>query len=96
MQTNKVVQKKLRQLQELRTDSVAMLEALDTLGAFYPEENTAQARVSLRSDLEQQSAALSGQFAASFAELQARLTAVGALVDGVQLAVRLSPSSWQW
>ena len=83
MQTNKVVQKKLRQLQELRTDSVAMLEALDTLGAFYPEENTAQARVSLRSDLEQQSAALSGQFAASFAELQARLTAVGALVDGV-------------
>jgi hypothetical protein len=83
MQTNKVVQKKLRQLQELRTDSVAMLEALDTLGAFYPEENTAQARVSLRSDLEQQSAALSAQFAASFAELQARLTAVGALVDGV-------------
>ena len=91
-----LVRKKLAKVQNTRTDLPGMLEALDAVSVFY-NGNAADARRSLRADLEAQSASLSQSFLDSFESMREQLQAVeghvqdldkscGAIRDRLQLA----------
>ena len=56
-----IVDARVSKVLSLRTDTAALLEALDCIGPFFTQ-NTVEARRSLRHDVENQNLLLSGQF----------------------------------
>jgi len=77
----RVLEQKLRKVVESRTDTPAMLEALQAIAAFYGQReggNTAEARKFLRQDLEKQNMVLCDRFLELFEVLQKRLAALDA------------------
>ena len=77
-----LVRKKLAKVQNTRTDLPGMLEALDAVSLFY-NGNAADARRSLRADLESQSSELSQSFLDSFESLREQLKAVEGHVEAL-------------
>lgn len=77
----RVLKQKVRKMVECRTDTPAMLEALQAIAAFYGQReggNTAEARKSLRQDLEKQNMVLCDDFLRLFEVLKERLAALDA------------------
>jgi len=77
----RVLEQKVRKVVEGRTDTPAMLEALQAIAAFYGHReggNTAEARKSLRQDLEKQNMVLCDRFLELFEVLQKRLAVLDA------------------
>lgn len=60
-----IVDSRINKVLSMRTDSVAMLEALDSISEFYIV-NTVEARRSLRQDLEYQNIQLAKKFLIEF------------------------------
>ena len=75
-----VLDKKLKKVLELRTDTPVMLEALDCISEFWTD-NTLEARRGLRHELEHENLVLSNKFIESFSPLQARIQEVDRVVD---------------
>jgi conserved oligomeric Golgi complex subunit 6 len=70
-----VLDQKLRKALELRTDTPAMLDALESMSSFW-ETNTLEARRGLRQQLENQNIQLAEDFISSFSPLQERINKV--------------------
>lgn len=75
-----VLDKKLKKVLELRTDTPVMLEALDCISEFWTD-NTLEARRGLRHELEHENLVLANKFIESFSPLQARIQEVDRVVD---------------
>ena len=71
-----IVDSRVNKVLALRSDSGALLEALDSIGQFYTQ-NTVDARRSLRHDLENQNLALANQFIGEVEQISQRVQAVG-------------------
>ena len=70
----RVLDKKIKRLLEMRTDSPEMLRALGSLSSFYGSKgNTLEARRSLRADLEQRNIELVKDFIESFSSTATKL-----------------------
>jgi hypothetical protein len=69
-----MVESRINKVLSMRTDSIPMLEALDSISDFYVS-NTIDARRSLRQDLEHQNINLAKKFIAEFDEVKGRLDA---------------------
>lgn len=67
-----VLDQKLRKALELRTDTPAMLDALESMSLFW-DTNTLEARRGLRQQLENQNVQLAEDFISSFSPLQERI-----------------------
>ncbi|GBG31894.1 Conserved oligomeric Golgi complex subunit 6 [Hondaea fermentalgiana] len=80
-----VFRKKLKKVQEMRTDTPAMLDALDALAAFFPEENTLEARRNLRADLETRGLELVEKFVAEFEPIQSSIDVLSRSVEDIHL-----------
>ena len=78
-----IVEKKLKKIQNVRTDSPDMLAALDALSTFY-RGNSVEARRSLRADLEVQSSKLSESFLEEFKEFKQKIEMVDAYVNDLE------------
>ncbi|CAM9217699.1 unnamed protein product [Phaeothamnion confervicola] len=80
--------KKLRKVLEMRTDSPVMLESLDSISGFFQDSGTGgttlDARRSLRDDLEKQNYHLSACFLKSFERLKERLEGLETHVHGLE------------
>jgi len=70
-----VVDSRISKVLELRTDSVAMLEALDAISEFYTS-NTLEARRSLRQDLELQNITLAKKFLQEYSDVKERVSTI--------------------
>lgn len=70
-----IVDSRINKILAMRTDSVAMLEALDAISEFYVI-NTVEARRALRQDLEYQNIQLSKKFLVEFDVVKERLLSV--------------------
>lgn len=69
-----VVDARINKILSMRTDSVAMLESLNSIGDFFGKEgNTVEARRSLRHDLEYQNILVAKKFLAEFDEVRRRI-----------------------
>jgi hypothetical protein len=69
-----VVDARINKILAMRTDSVAMLESLNSIGNFFGREgNTVEARRSLRHDLEYQNILVAKKFLAEFDEVRRRI-----------------------
>lgn len=73
-----IVDSRINKVLEMRTDTVAMLEALDAISEFYVS-NTVEARRALRQDLELQNITLAKKFLLEFDEVRGRIEQVEAL-----------------
>eukprot|EP01036_Dinobryon_divergens_P055058 gene55058-73553_t len=72
-----IVDSRINKVLAMRTDSVAMLEALDAISEFYGKDgNTVDARRSLRQDLELQNINLAKKFLIEFGEVHDRINSV--------------------
>ena len=60
-----VLEKKLKKVLDLRTDSPAMIDALDSIAPFWGD-NTLEARRNLRSELEERNVELANRFLEAF------------------------------
>jgi conserved oligomeric Golgi complex subunit 6 len=70
----RVLDKKIKRLMDMRTDSPEMLRALGSLSSFYGSKgNTLEARRSLRADLEQRNIELVKEFIESFSKTAEKL-----------------------
>lgn len=78
-----VLDSKLRKALELKTDSPAMLDALDSMTGFWGS-NTLEARRSLRHQLEHQNVLLAEDFITAFSPLQQRITRVETVVSNLE------------
>jgi hypothetical protein len=67
-----VVDNRINKVLAMRTDSVAMLEALDAISEFYVV-NSIDARRSLRQDLELQNISLAKKFLSEFEQVRQKL-----------------------
>ena len=61
-----VLEKKLKKVLDLRTDSPAMIDALDSIAPFWGD-NTLEARRTLRAELEERNVELANRFLDAFA-----------------------------
>ena len=77
-----VLKKKLKRVSELRTDTPAMLDALESLSAFYGD-NTVEARRNLRGDIEARGLALVDDFVRAFEPLHEHISSLDAGVQSV-------------
>lgn len=69
----RLLDKKVRKVMGMRTDTPDMAEALDALAGFYGRRaggNTLEARRALRSDLEWQAVSVSNTFLKQFEEIE--------------------------
>jgi hypothetical protein len=78
-----IVEKKLKKIQNVRTDAPDMLAALDALSTFY-RGNSVEARRSLRADLEHQSSKLSESFLDDFQDFKEKIEMVDAYVTDLE------------
>ncbi len=63
----KVIDKKLKKVMEMKTDSPQMIEAIGALSSFYGRDgNTIEARRSLRSQLETRNLSIAKDFLSTF------------------------------
>jgi len=69
----------------MRTDTPAMLEALDALATFFPRENTLEARRNLRSDLECRGLDLVEKFVEEFEPIQASIDVLSNSVEEIHV-----------
>eukprot|EP00639_Heterosigma_akashiwo_P023004 CAMPEP_0206417892 /NCGR_PEP_ID=MMETSP0294-20121207/37618_1 /ASSEMBLY_ACC=CAM_ASM_000327 /TAXON_ID=39354 /ORGANISM="Heterosigma akashiwo, Strain CCMP2393" /LENGTH=115 /DNA_ID=CAMNT_0053880835 /DNA_START=11 /DNA_END=355 /DNA_ORIENTATION=+ len=81
---SRVLDKKLKKVLEMRTDTPAMLESLQAISEFYDEGNTFDARKSLRQDLEKQNYTLAVKFLDQFERLKVKLEAVEKNVSNLE------------
>eukprot|EP00510_Aplanochytrium_minuta_P006040 CAMPEP_0184009698 /NCGR_PEP_ID=MMETSP0954-20121128/2767_1 /TAXON_ID=627963 /ORGANISM="Aplanochytrium sp, Strain PBS07" /LENGTH=127 /DNA_ID=CAMNT_0026289135 /DNA_START=157 /DNA_END=537 /DNA_ORIENTATION=- len=80
----RVLEKKLKRVREMKTDSPEMLESLDALATFYvPSGNTLEARRNLRANLESRGLSLIKEFMNEFAVVQRRLDSVKQNVESI-------------
>lgn len=80
----RVLEKKLKRVREMRTDSQAMLESLDTLATLYAgAENTIETRRNLRADLESHGLELMTEFMQEFEAVKGQFDRVKAEVDSI-------------
>ena len=70
-----IVDSRINKVLAMRTDSVAMLEALDAISEFYVA-NTVEARRALRQDLELQNIHLGKKFLVEFEQVRQKIEAV--------------------
>ena len=89
-----IVDSRINKILAMRTDSVAMLEALDAISEFYGA-NTVDARRSLRQDLELQNIQLAKRFLSEFDQVRKNIQDVEGQADGMvdacdRLASRVS------
>eukprot|EP01035_Chromulina_nebulosa_P042248 gene42248-57199_t len=77
---NSTVDGRVKEVLAMRTDSVAMLEALDAISEFY-SDNTVDARRMLKQDLELQNIQLAKKFLSEFDEVRTRILSVESLSD---------------
>eukprot|EP01036_Dinobryon_divergens_P028074 gene28075-36963_t len=75
-----MVDSRINKVLAMRTDSVAMLEALDAISEFY-SDNTVDARRMLKQDLELQNIQLAKKFLSEFDEVRTRILSVESLSD---------------
>mmetsp|Transcript_5840 Transcript_5840/g.8718 ORF Transcript_5840/g.8718 Transcript_5840/m.8718 type:complete len:717 (-) Transcript_5840:154-2304(-) len=86
-----MVDSRINKVLAMRTDSVAMLEALDAISEFY-NDNTVDARRMLKQDLELQNIQLAKRFLSEFDEVKTRITAVENLSSNLQAACNILES----
>ena len=80
----RVLEKKLKRVREMRTDSQAMLESLDTLATLsVGSENTLETRRNLRADLESHGLAMMTEFMKEFETVKAQFDRVKGEVDSI-------------
>ena len=77
-----IVDSRINKILAMRTDSVAMLEALDAISEFYGA-NTVDARRSLRQDLELQNIQLAKRFLSEFDQVRKNIQDVEGQADGM-------------
>lgn len=70
-----IVDSRINKVLEMRTDTAAMLEALDAISEFYTH-NSVDARRALRQDLELQNISLAKKFLLEFEEVRSRIETV--------------------
>jgi hypothetical protein len=80
-----IVDSRINKVLAMRTDSVAMLEALDAISEFYVS-NTVDARRMLRQDLELQNINLAKKFLAEFESVRTRIDEVESLSNNLEQA----------
>lgn len=80
-----IVDSRINKVLAMRTDSVAMLEALDAISEFYVS-NTVDARRMLRQDLELQNINLAKKFLAEFENVRNRIDEVQSLSEKLETA----------
>jgi len=80
-----IVDSRINKVLAMRTDSVAMLEALDAISEFYVE-NTVDARRTLRQDLELQNIGLAKKFLVEFEKVKSRIDEVETLSESLESA----------
>lgn len=80
-----IVDSRINKVLAMRTDSVAMLEALDAISEFYVS-NTVDARRMLRQDLELQNINLAKKFLSEFESVRARIEEVETLSNKLESA----------
>jgi hypothetical protein len=80
-----IVDSRIQKVLALRTDSVAMLEALDAISEFYVT-NTADTRKMLRQDLELQNIGLAKKFLVEFDQIRDRINGVETLSNNLESA----------
>lgn len=67
----RIIDKKLKKVLEMRTDTPSMLESLDSLSSFYSDSgNTLESRRSLRTDIEDRGLDLAKSFLESMEEVE--------------------------
>jgi hypothetical protein len=82
-----IVDSRINKVLSMRTDSIPMLEALDSISDFYIS-NTIEARRSLRQDLEYQNINLAKKFIAEFDEVKTRLEAAEEFSQTLEVACK--------
>ena len=82
-----IVDSRINKVLALRTDSVAMLEALDAISEFYVT-NTPDTRKMLRQDLELQNIGLAKKFLKEFDQIKDRINDVEALSNNLESACK--------
>jgi hypothetical protein len=80
-----IVDSRINKVLAMRTDSVAMLEALDAISEFYVE-NTVDARRTLRQDLELQNIGLAKKFLVEFEKVKGRIDEVESYSQSLESA----------
>ena len=78
-----VLEKKLKKVLDLRTDSPAMIDALDSIAPFWGD-NTLEARRNLRSELEERNVELANRFLEAFEPFREQLEKLDASVGELE------------
>jgi len=86
-----IVDSRINKVLAMRTDSVAMLEALDAISEFYVA-NTVEARRALRQDLELQNIHLGKKFLVEFEQVRQKIEAVEEYSGRLETECRLLAS----
>lgn len=82
----RVLEKKLKRVRDLHTDSQPILESLDALATFYmPSENSIETRRNLRADLEAHGLTLVKEFMRHFENVQERVVILKEQIDNIHL-----------
>lgn len=82
-----IVDSRINKVLAMRTDSVAMLEALDAISEFYVV-NTVEARRGLRQDLELQNIALAKKFLGEFDQVRQKIESVEEYASNLEAACK--------
>lgn len=82
-----IVDSRINKVLSMRTDSVAMLEALDAISEFYVA-NTIEARRGLRQDLEFQNITLAKKFLTEFDQVRQRIESVEEYANNLESACK--------